>query len=114
GRGRWGRAGAVARMEALGVDAVVDHGQAARRHAVERLDLAPPGLGDRDDARRTREDPALERQHDPVVEAAGPRPGLAGEIGPMAALPRAVDVLTQRALVALHHVPARAGDPPPR
>src|SRR5882762_1726435 len=70
-------------MEAVEVDPVVDDGHPARRHAVQHLDLAPSGLGDRDDTRRAREDAALEGQNDPVIEPAGPRPRLAREIRSM-------------------------------
>src|SRR5262249_7309168 len=105
---------AVAGVETLEVDAVVDDGQPLRRHAVERGDLAPPGLGYRDDARRAREDPALERQDDPMVESTGARSGFAREVSLVAALARAIDVLAERSLVALDHIPASACDGPPR
>ena len=99
---------AVRRVESHEIDPVVHHRQTTGRHAVERLDLAPADLGDGDDLRRSREDAALERQDDPVIEAPRPATGLARQVGAMAPLAGAIHVLTERALVALHDVPVPA------
>ena len=95
-------------MKALEVHAVVHHGEARWRHGVERRDLGGPALRDRDDLGRAREHAAFEAEDDPVVETAPAAAAEAREVGAVAALPRAVHVLAERALVALDDVPRAA------
>src|SRR5437899_7183736 len=105
--------GAVQRMKALEIDPVVHDRQTPGRHAVQGLDLPSSGVGDGDDVRRSREDAALERQDDPMIEATGAPPLLARQVRPVTSLAGAIHVLAKRALVTLDHVPAPARDREP-
>src|SRR2546428_807750 len=101
---------AVLRVEALRVPPVVDDRETLARDAVEVGDLRRAATGDRDDVRSRREHAPLELEHDAVEQRATPaRIAHALEVGPVATLPRPVDVLAERALVALHDVPTAAG-----
>ena len=93
-------------MEALEIDAVVDDGQARRRHRIVPCDVVGTAAGDGDDLGRAREDAPLERKRDRVMHTASPARGHRLEVGAVRALARAIDVLHERALVALHDVPA--------
>ena len=98
-------------MEALEVDAVVDDGQARRGHRVVARDLAGTAARDRDDLRRAGEDATLERERHRVVQSPSRRRAERLEVRAVTAFARAIDVLDERALVTLNHVPAAsAGD----
>src|SRR2546422_10987489 len=101
---------AVLRVEALEVHTVVDDRETLARDAVEVGDLRRAATGERDDVRSRRDHAPLELEHDAVEQRATPaRIAHALEVGPVATLPRPVDVLAERALVALHDVPTAAG-----
>src|SRR5439155_22156748 len=95
----------VARMEALEIDAVVDDGHALGRDVVEALDVVLAGSCDGHDLARALEHLPFEREDDPMVPAAPSARHPRGEIRPMTSFTRPVDVLRDRALVALHDVP---------
>ena len=91
-------------MKALEIDAVVDHADLLARHAVQRLDLTLPTASDGGDGRCAREDPSLEGEHEPMIEPARAATS-GGQVSAMASLTRAIDLLAERSLVALHEVP---------
>src|SRR5262249_35155009 len=101
---------AVVGMEALEVDTVVDHREVGGRRAVEPRDLVPALPRDRDHVARraSLEDAPLERAHQPVVGIDARLPAHRGEVAAVAALPRPVEVLPERALVTLHEIVAVA------
>src|SRR2546422_1471 len=101
----------VPRVEPLEIHAVVDDRETLAGDAVEAGDLRGAAPGDRDDVRGRREHAPLELEHDAVEQGAASAGGADTlEVRAVAALPRPVDVLAERALVALHDVPAAAGD----
>jgi len=71
---------AVIGMEALEVDAVVDHAEARLGNAVAALDLLPPARGDGHDARRAREEAPFQGQGDRVIHPASSHVRVVGEI----------------------------------